>query len=61
MSKSSSCAEHYRAIALSFEERAAGTSDVQLRQGYRYVADTYEQMATLAEAEDRLRGHHSLH
>ena len=61
MSISSSCSEHYRAIALSFHERAAGTSDIQLRHAYRYVAARYERLAKLAEADDRLRGYHSLH
>ena len=51
--KSSSCAEHYRAVAFRFRERAAATADLQLRQSYRDVAADYERLADLAEAEDR--------
>ena len=59
VAKSSSCAEHYRAVAARFRERAAGTQDLQLRESYRDIAADYERLANLAEAEDRFRDRHS--
>src|ERR1700746_2697539 len=60
MIKSSCCAEHYRRGALRCRERAAGTSDFQLRQDYLYVAANFERLADLEEAEDRFRDRHGL-
>ena len=55
MAKSSSCAEHYRAVALRFRERAAATPDPQLRDSYLDLATDYERLADLLEAEDRTK------
>lgn len=55
----SCCAEHYLALALRFRERASGTPEFQLRQDYLDLAASYERLANLAEAEDRLRDRYS--
>lgn len=51
-----SCAEHYRAVAHRFRERAAATPDHRLRESYFALATDYERLADLVEAEDLLRG-----